>query len=155
MRAGSGSSVRSNRPRPVCTSSLPRRATAAGRCRGRLGIVRDLRAHRKAQQELGLRLGLGQIPDNAPLFTNLEGGRRSPNAMTKEWARTAAQLKLPRVNFHALRHTHASQLIAAGMDVLTISRRLGHGSPTIPLGIYGHLSRTSKPPGSWSGLSVA
>jgi hypothetical protein len=25
------------------------------------------------------------------------------------------------------------------MDVLTISRRLGHGSPTITLGVYGHL----------------
>jgi len=30
-------------------------------------------------------------------------------------------------------------LIAAGVDVLTISRRLGHGSPTITLAIYGHL----------------
>ena len=102
-------------------------------------IVRDLRAHRKAQQELRLRLGLGQLPDDALLFTNLEGGPRSPNAMSKEWVRSAAQLKLPRVNFHAFRHTHASQLIAAGMDVLTISRRLGHGSPTITLGVYGHL----------------
>jgi hypothetical protein len=25
------------------------------------------------------------------------------------------------------------------MDVLTISRRLGHGSPTITLGVYAHL----------------
>jgi integrase len=25
------------------------------------------------------------------------------------------------------------------MDVLTISRRLGHSSPTITLGVYGHL----------------
>jgi integrase len=25
------------------------------------------------------------------------------------------------------------------MGVLTISRRLGHGSPTITLGVYGHL----------------
>jgi len=25
------------------------------------------------------------------------------------------------------------------MDVLTISRRLGHGLPTITLGVYGHL----------------
>jgi hypothetical protein len=33
----------------------------------------------------------------------------------------------------------ASQLIAAGIDVLTISRRLGHASPTITLNIYGHL----------------
>ena len=30
-------------------------------------------------------------------------------------------------------------LIASGLDVLTISRRLGHASPTITLGVYGHL----------------
>src|SRR4051812_293637 len=32
----------------------------------------------------------------------------------------------------------ASQLIASGMDVLTISRRMGHGSPSITLDVYGH-----------------
>jgi integrase len=30
-------------------------------------------------------------------------------------------------------------LIAAGVDPVSISRRLGHASPTITLGIYGHL----------------
>ncbi len=40
---------------------------------------------------------------------------------------------------HALRHTHASQLIAAGMDILTVGRRLGHASAAITLGVYGHL----------------
>ena len=44
-----------------------------------------------------------------------------------------------KVTLHALRHTHASSLIAAGVDVLTISRRLGHASPTITLGVYRHL----------------
>jgi integrase len=39
----------------------------------------------------------------------------------------------------ALRHTHASMLIAGGMDVLTISRRLGHANPSITLSVYGHL----------------
>jgi hypothetical protein len=34
---------------------------------------------------------------------------------------------------------HASQPIASGMDVLTISRRLGHGSTAITLTVYGHL----------------
>jgi len=48
----------------------------------------------------------------------------------------AAGLK---ATFHSLRHTHASTLIASGLDVLTISRRLGHGSPAITLGVYGHL----------------
>jgi integrase len=42
---------------------------------------------------------------------------------------------------HALRHTHASALIASGLDVLTISRRLGHASPAVTLTIYGHLFR--------------
>jgi integrase len=40
---------------------------------------------------------------------------------------------------HALRHTHVSQLIAAGMDILTISRRIGHASAAITLRVYGHL----------------
>jgi integrase len=67
-----------------------------------------------------------------------EGSTRSPNALTKEWslAMKAAGLK---ATFHSLRHTHASTLIASGLDVLTISRRLGHGSPAITLGVYGHL----------------
>jgi integrase len=48
-------------------------------------------------------------------------------------------LKLPPVMFHALRHSHASALIAAGVEVLTISRRLGHGTPAFTLTVYGHL----------------
>jgi integrase len=40
---------------------------------------------------------------------------------------------------HGLRHTHVSQLIAEGLDVLTISRRIGHASPSITLNVYGHM----------------
>jgi integrase len=41
----------------------------------------------------------------------------------------------------ALRPTNASQLIDAGIDVLTISKRVGHASPAITLKIYAHLFR--------------
>jgi site-specific recombinase XerD len=34
----------------------------------------------------------------------------------------------PGATFHSLCHTHPSHLIASGLDVITISRRLGHGS---------------------------
>jgi integrase len=40
---------------------------------------------------------------------------------------------------HALRHTHASTLIRAGKDILTISRRLGHSGAAMTLDVYGHL----------------
>jgi hypothetical protein len=43
------------------------------------------------------------------------------------------------LDVHALRHTRASSLIAAGVDILTISRRLGHANPKITLDVYGHL----------------
>ncbi len=43
------------------------------------------------------------------------------------------------MTFHALRHSHASALIEAGLDVVTISRRLGHENPSITLAIYSHM----------------
>jgi integrase len=46
------------------------------------------------------------------------------------------------MTLHSLRHAHASTLIAAGLDVLSISRRLGHASPVLTLSVYGHLFKT-------------
>lgn len=48
-------------------------------------------------------------------------------------------LGLPRVMLHALRHSHASALIASGLDVKSISRRLGHATPVVALTVYAHL----------------
>lgn len=100
--------------------------------------VAELRAHWKAQQEGRLALGLGKSPLESLVFATFDGQPRSPNALTKEWSVGMKSLGLA-VTFHALRHTHASQLIASGLDVLTISRRLGHSTPTITLSVYGHL----------------
>ena len=111
-------------------------------------LVTELRAHRKAQQEQNLALGAGKLSPDALAFPTFDGKPRSPNALTKEWSVVAKAMRLG-ASFHALRHTHASQLIASGLDVLTISRRLGHGSPTITLNVYGHLfSNTDVPRGT-------
>jgi integrase len=72
------------------------------------------------------------------VFCHHDGTPKTPDGLTKEWTRAAAKAGLA-VTLHALRHTHASQLIASGMDVLTVSRRLGHGSAAITLRVYGHL----------------
>ena len=101
-----------------------------------VGVLRD---HWKAQQVTRLKLGQGKAPAEALVFATWEGKPRSPNSLTKEWQNAVAAADVPRVTLHSLRHTHASHLIAAGLDVLAISRRLGHGSPTITLGVYGHL----------------
>jgi integrase len=85
-----------------------------------------------------LALGLGKAPAGALVFPAWDGKPRHPDGVTKEFTAAMSPLGLS-VTFHALRHTHASQLIAGGVDVLTISRRLGHGSPAITLSVYGHL----------------
>jgi integrase len=100
-----------------------------------------LREHRKAQQEQRLALGLGRLSDDAPVFSNWNGSLRSPNALSKLWRRTMKRAGL-KVSLHSLRHTHASTLIASGLDVLTISRRLGHATPVLTLTTYGHLFKT-------------
>ena len=98
-----------------------------------------LREHRKAQLELRLALGAGRLPDDAFVFGTIEGKVRDPDRITQDWKRFAAAKRLPKVTLHALRHSHASALIASGADPVTVSRRLGHGSPAVTMSVYAHM----------------
>lgn len=100
--------------------------------------VADLRTHWREQQEVRLKLGAGKSPPEALVFSDIDGSPRLPQTVSQTWMKVTAAAKVE-ATFHSLRHTHASHLIAAGVDVLTISRRLGHASPTITLEVYGHL----------------
>jgi integrase len=97
-------------------------------------IVAELRRHRLNQQERWLALGPGRISDATLVFTTWDGKPQKPDTVSKDWC-----LNVGVVTLHALRHTHASQLIAAGMDVISVSRRLGHAKASITLNTYGHL----------------
>jgi integrase len=101
-------------------------------------LVAELRAHRTRQQERRLKLGMGRAPDDSLVFARWDGSTRSPHWLTQKFALAMADLKID-CTLHGLRHTHVSQLIAAGLDVLTVSRRIGHASPEITLRVYGHL----------------
>jgi integrase len=104
-------------------------------------LVETLRDFRKEQLELRIKLGVGRLPDDALLFTRLDGALPSQKRFSKAWSDLANQIEMPDVAFHNLRHTHASQLIDEGVDIVTISKRLGHAKPDITLRIYAHLFR--------------
>lgn len=55
-----------------------------------------------------------------------------------------------KVRLHDLRHSHASVLIAAGVPLPVIQRRLGHESIKTTVDTYGHLSQES-----WAGAATA
>jgi integrase len=72
-----------------------------------------------------------------------EFGPYPPDKLSRDWGNLVRDRKLPKIMFHALRHTHASALIAGGLDTVSVSRRLGHASPAITLGVYAHLFNNS------------
>lgn len=45
---------------------------------------------------------------------------------------------LKKINLHSFRHSHASLLINKGVDITTISNRLGHANSQITLNTYAH-----------------
>lgn len=111
----------------VRTISLPASATAV------------LQEHRKLQLEQRLALGMGKPGKDALVFCDHEARAIAPSRVSGAWRDFIKAKKLPRVRFHDLRHTHASALIASGLDVVKISRRLGHASPVVTLTVYAHL----------------
>jgi integrase len=104
--------------------------------------VEALREHRKQLLETRVMLGLGRLAPDDLLFTNLKGGPFRPSTISSEWGDLAERIGMPEITFHALRHSHASQLIASGVDIVTISKRLGHAKPSVTLAVYAHMFHT-------------
>lgn len=102
-------------------------------------VVETLREHRRQQLEQRMAMGLGKMPDDALVFPALDGGPQAPRQLSGDWREVRKAAGVGEVTWHALRHTHASQLIDAGVDIVTISKRLGHASPNITLQVYAHL----------------
>lgn len=52
------------------------------------------------------------------------------------------KFNLKHITLHGLRHSHVSLLINKGVDIATISKRIGHANPNITLQTYTHLYDT-------------
>lgn len=78
---------------------------------------------------------------DALLFTKKDGSAWGKNHHVKPLlaACEAAKIK-PAISFHQLRHTYASHLAQAGVDLLTISKLLGHSDTRITSKHYAHLA---------------
>lgn len=50
------------------------------------------------------------------------------------------KMKLPEFDFHSLRHTHCSMMIAAGAPLKYVQTRLGHKRADVTLNVYQHVT---------------
>jgi integrase len=101
-------------------------------------VSAELRAHKMAQQEFRLSIDIGRLGPDDLVFPHADSSPLKPNDLSRDWLVATEAIGRP-INLHALRHTHVSHLIAVGVDILTISRRVGHAKPTTTLNVYRHL----------------
>lgn len=79
------------------------------------------------------------INQNTPLFQTCHGNYIRNSNIANSWHKILAALNMPYRKFHALRHTHATQLLADNVSPVEVSRRLGHADSTITLKVYAHV----------------
>jgi len=100
-------------------------------------MCRLLKEYRKWQCERKLSLG-DQWEDTDRLFTTWNGKPIHPDTVTGWFAKFLTANGLRKVTLHSLRHTNATLMIAEGVDVCTVSKRLGHANTSTTLNIYAH-----------------
>lgn len=97
-----------------------------------------LKQHLAEQQER--RELLGEAYAEGDLVCCREDGSIwPPSAFTSAYRALLRRRNVRNVNFHALRHAHASQLLKAGISPKVISERLGHSKVGFTLDTYAHL----------------
>jgi len=77
--------------------------------------------------------------DHGLLFAREDGNPMRPDDVTKLFGVLVDAAGLRRVRLHDLRHGQASLMLAAGVDMTVVSKRLGHSSISITVDTYSHL----------------
>ena len=98
---------------------------------------------------------IADCDENEPIFvvaltkesTRKPEGKYLPiydSTLNHRLAQMCHEARVPRIGIHGLRHTHASLLFSAGISILSISKRLGHGNTSTTEKVYVHLINAQK-----------
>ncbi|TSE03755.1 site-specific integrase [Mesorhizobium intechi] len=101
-------------------------------------VIEELKRHRVRQAEENLRLGV-RLDDEAFVVAQADASPLQPRSLTHEWVRVLGNTTLKRIRFHDLRHSHATQMLAAGIHPKIAQERLGHSTIAITLDLYSHV----------------
>lgn len=70
------------------------------------------------------------------LLPNRKGNIYNVSTLRQHWIRTCEKLGIPYKSMHALRHSWATRALDGNIDVLTVSKMLGHKSVATTMDIY-------------------
>jgi integrase len=112
-------------------------------------MVAGLDAHRLRQDEFRRQFGPDYRSDEDLNFANPDGSPLMPSSISSTVSRLCRRLGLPKgASLHVLRHSHASLLLADGVDLATVSARLGHSFVRTTADISTPFAARSTPPHS-------
>lgn len=81
----------------------------------------------------------GPMSAQAPIVTET-GAFERPTTVSRAFSAIAGKIGMPKaLTFHGLRHTHATWLLMHGVDLKTVSERLGHADEATTLRLYAHV----------------
>jgi integrase len=104
--------------------------------------VEELRRLKREQAEELLALGIRQTGETL-VCCGPDGEPLQPRNLTHQFTILRARIKdLPRVRFHDLRHSHATQLLKDGVHPKVTQERLGHSTITTTMDLYSHVTDT-------------
>jgi integrase len=104
-------------------------------------VIEELRRLKVKQAESLLRLGIRQSGETL-VCCREDGEPKQPRSITQEFAVLMRGLDLPRVRFHDLRHSHATQPLAGGVHPKIAQERLGHSTISTTMDLYSHVTDT-------------
>ena len=111
--------------------------------------IAALEDHRREQQRWRTYFGAGYPSDLNLVFATIEGDYLRPDTDSSYVSNLCQKLGLPG-SLHTLRHSHGSQLLAAGLGLPDVSRRLGHSGVWTPATIYSQaLGRDEESAKAW------
>lgn len=100
--------------------------------------IEVLRQQRAEQREFRVKMG-PDYEDNDLIFALPDGCPWPPDRFSTHWAGFCRRNGFKGLRFHDLRHTHATQLLSAGVHPKVVSERLGHAGVGITLDTYSHV----------------
>jgi len=100
--------------------------------------VSVLKRHRATRREELFEVGVTS-PIDGRVFTNEIGEPMRPHSVGQTFNRLVESSGLPRIRLQDLRQTHASNLLAFGVNAKVASERLRHSSVSFTTGTYGHV----------------
>jgi integrase len=105
-------------------------------------VLVALSIHQQKQDELRQQFGSDYRTDLNLIFANPDGKPLRPDSISASVSLLCRRLGLPKgASLHTLRHSHGSVLLADGVDLATVSERLGHSSVRVTADVYSHALR--------------